>query len=70
VRLLKPEIGQVAAVAGMTAQRRPPELARIVDKEEDELEGVREADIVKLCGRGEGNRRVAGVESSAEAAVG
>ena len=49
--LLEPDVGNVAAVAGVPAQRRPSEPLRVVDQEEDELEGVREADEVEL-GRG------------------
>jgi hypothetical protein len=41
-----------------------------LDQEEHDLEGVREADIVELCRRGEGGRGVAGVERAAEATVG
>ena len=70
VRLLEPNVRNLGAVAGVPAQRRPPEPLGVVDQEEDELEGVREADEVELGGRGERDRWVAAVERAAEAAVG
>jgi len=69
MRLLKPDVRELAAVTGVPSQGRPPEPPRLVDQEEDDLEGVREADKVELGG-GEGDRRVAGIERPAEATVG
>ena len=67
---LEPDVRNLSAIAGVPAQRRPPEPSRVVDQEQDELEGVWEADEVELSGRSQGNRWVAGVEGAAEAAVG
>jgi len=69
VCLLKPDVRQVAAVAGMPLERRPAKPLRVVDQEQHEFEGVGKADVVELGSRGEGDHRVAGVESSAEATV-
>jgi hypothetical protein len=69
VRLLEPDIGEVGAVARVPAERRPSEPSRLIDQEEDDLEGVWEADVVELCGSGERDRRIAGVESASEPAI-
>jgi hypothetical protein len=61
---------KVPAIARVPAERRPPEPPGLIDQEKDDLEGVREADVVEFCRCGEGDRRIAGVESSAEATVG
>jgi len=47
-----------------------PELAWLVDQQQDELESVRKADEVKLGRRGKGDRRVAAIKRAAEAGVG
>jgi hypothetical protein len=57
VRLLEADIGQLATVAGVPAQRSSPKPPRVVDEEEDELERIREADEVELgCRRGRDRR--------------
>lgn len=56
-------------MTGRASVGRSPELAQFADEEQDDLEGVREAHIVELGRRGEGNRRIAGVERSADATV-
>jgi hypothetical protein len=48
MRLLEPHIRNLGAVAGVPAKRRPAELSRVVDQEQDELERVREVDEVEL----------------------
>jgi hypothetical protein len=70
VGLLKPDVRDLSAVAGVPAKRGPPEPPRLVDQEEDELERVREAHKVKLGSGGECDRRVAAIQRAAEAAVG
>ena len=57
-------------MAGVPAQRRPPEPSRIVDQEENKLERVRQAHDIELGCRGERNGRVPRVERAAEAGVG
>jgi hypothetical protein len=61
----KPNVGEVGAVAGVPAERRPPEPSGLIDEEQYELKGVEEADIVELRGRSQGDRRVASVERPA-----
>ena len=56
VGLLEPNVLDLGAVAGMPAQRRPPKPPRIVDQEQNELEGVRKADEVELGCGGERDR--------------
>jgi len=67
--LLETDVGELAAVPRVPAQRRAAEPSRIVDQEEDELERVREADIVQLSGRGERVRWVPAVERAAVAGI-
>jgi hypothetical protein len=67
--LLKSDVGEVRAVAGVPAQRGSPEHRGLIDQEEDDLESVREADKVELRRSGEGNRRVTAVERPAETSV-
>jgi len=67
---LEPDVSDLAAAPGVPAQRRAAEPPRLIDQEQDKLERVREADKSSSAARGESDRRVAGVESSAEATVG
>jgi hypothetical protein len=68
--LLEPDVRNLGALAGVPAERCPPEPSRVVDQEEDELERVGEADEVELGRCGERHGRVVGVEGAAEAGVG
>ena len=69
LRLLKPHVADLGAVARVPAQRCPPEPPGVVDQEQDELERVRQSHVVEV-GRGcERDRRVAAVERAAEASV-
>ena len=70
VGLLEPNVRNLGAVAGVPAERRPPEPPRVVDQEQDELERVRKADEVELGRRRERHGRVLRVEGAAEAGVG
>ena len=70
VGLLEPHILNLGAVAGVPAQRRPPEPAGVVDQEKDELERVREADEIELGSRRQRHGCVLRVEGAAEAGVG
>ena len=70
VGLLEADVWNLGAIAGVPAERRPPEPPRVVDQEEDELECVGEADKVELGRRRERHCRIAGVEGAAEAGVG
>jgi hypothetical protein len=58
MRLLEPHVRDLAAVAGVPAKRSPPEPPRIVDQEQDELEGVGEADEFELRCRRQRHGRV------------
>lgn len=59
------------AIAGVPAKRRAVEPVRLrVEEQQDELERVRQADVIQFRGRRERGRRVAGVERAANAAVG
>jgi hypothetical protein len=40
---LEPDVGHLAAVAAVPAERGPPEFAGLVDEEKNQLEGVRQA---------------------------
>jgi len=54
---------QLGAVAGVPAKRGPAEpVGFVIEEQQDELEGVREADVVQLRGRRERERGVASVE--------
>jgi hypothetical protein len=68
--LLESDVRQVAAVAGMPSERRPPELPRLIDQEQDELERVRQAHEFELGRRRKGDRRVPGIECAAKATIG
>ena len=46
----------LGAVAGLPAKRRPPESPRVIDQEQDELEGVGQVDEVEVGGRRERHR--------------
>ena len=61
MRLLKPDGSDLAAVPRVPAQGRSPELARLIDQEQDELECVRQTDKIQLGRRREGDRRVPSV---------
>ena len=43
-RLLESNVLNLAAVPRVPSQRRPPEPPGLIDQQEDDLEGVREAD--------------------------
>jgi hypothetical protein len=64
VCLFEPDFGQVTAVPGVPPERRVSEPARLIDQEQDDLEGVRKADVVKFCRRREGNRCVTCIEGA------
>ena len=70
VRLLEADVGELTAVAGVPAQRRPPEPPRVLDEEEHDLERVGEADPVELSRGREGRRGATCVERAAEPSVG
>jgi hypothetical protein len=53
--LLESHVGHIGAVAGMPAERRPPEPPRLIDQEQNELERVRQAHEVELGRRRDGN---------------
>jgi hypothetical protein len=65
VRLLEADIRELAAVASMPTQRCAPKPPRLVHQEKP----ISRASV-RLTSRGERDRRVAGVEGAAEAAVG
>ena len=58
MRLLEPHIRNLGAVAGVPAKRRPAELSRVLDQEQNELERVREVDEVELGCRRQRDGRV------------
>jgi hypothetical protein len=66
---LETDVGKIAAIPGVPAERRPPELRGLVHQEEDELERVGQAHEVEFCGRGEGDRRIARVERATQAPI-
>jgi hypothetical protein len=62
---------ELVAVPGMPAERRTAEPVGLgIEEQQDELESVRQAHVVQIGRRGEGDRGVAGVERAAEATVG
>lgn len=50
MRLLEPDVRDLAAIAGVPAEGGAAEPSRVVDQEQDELERVGEDDEVKLGG--------------------
>jgi hypothetical protein len=67
--LLEANIRDLGAVAGVPAQSRSAEPARLVDQEQHQLERVRKAHEVKLGGRSECHGRVPRVEGAAESGI-
>jgi hypothetical protein len=63
--LLESNVRDIAAVASVPAERRAPELSRLVDQQEHELKGIREAHEVELRSCRERDRRVAAIECTA-----
>jgi hypothetical protein len=62
---------QRPAVAPVPAECCPLEAGRLrVEEKKDELQGIRQPDLLEVCRRRQGDPRVAGVERAAEAAVG
>jgi hypothetical protein len=62
---------QLPAVAPMPAERSPLEAGRLrVEEKKDELQRIRQPDVLEVCRRRQGNCGIAGVECSTEPAVG
>jgi hypothetical protein len=67
LRFVEVDTACLTAVPRVPADRRPLELHRLaVAQKQDELEGFAQADVLELRGRGEGDRRVTGVERATE----
>lgn len=61
---------QLGAIPGVPAERRATEPVGFgVEEQQDELEGLRQPDVIQLSGGRERDRGVASVERAAEAPV-
>jgi hypothetical protein len=66
----EPDVRQIAAIPRVPAERRTAKPRGLVDQQQDEPEGVRQAYESSSAAAARGDRRVAGVKRAAKAPIG